>query len=231
MLAEQCRPCFDSHVGLRGRASAAARIDTVEYAAQRATQVERFLRGSIARSSWTSSRPRCKTPRPTSTSSVRAASSARIDTINALDRQASRRCFPPARAWTPTWSASFARRPSAPACTCFVVREGRVINSNEFILNQRPRRAARRNLLRDFLLRYYDDDLGHPRTRCAFPASCPRRRGAGGVARARSVEHLRRESALHGPAERGEKRRLLDMAVRQRAPRPHALHGAHGLRG
>ena len=46
MLAEKCRPCFDSHVG-KGPGVCCGAIDTVEYA-RHVDQVERFLQGHRA---------------------------------------------------------------------------------------------------------------------------------------------------------------------------------------
>ena len=148
------RPCFDCHVGL-GPGACCAQITPEEYA-QNVKRVERFLEGKHREfidelaQEMQEAADELDFER-----AVRIKS--RIDTINSLnDRQSavsSRNLDADV--------IGLYREETVSAAHVFMVREGRVINSNEFILN-RGSDIPDDDLLHMFLLRYYDATTSIP---------------------------------------------------------------------
>ena len=198
MLAEKCRPCFDYHVG-RGPGVCAGMIDTVEYA-RHVSQVERFLRGN--RSEIVGEL----------TDQMRAAAAdldferagrlkARLDNLDALDDRQQ-----------VVFSSSVSLdligfyREETISCACvFVVREGRTVRSAEFILDK-GLDVGEEELVAGFVKRYYDETADVP-SEVDLPCELADAELIAGWL----AEKGGRSCHLHRP-QRGEKRRLLDMA-------------------
>ena len=148
------RPCFDAHVGL-GPGACCGRVTPREYAANVA-QIERFLAGHHGEFI------------DELTAEMREAAAdldferagrlkARIDTINSLtDRQhaVSSRSLD-------ADVVGFFREETVAGAHVLMVREGRIINSNEFVLS-RGTDVPDQDLLHNFLLRYYDATTSIP---------------------------------------------------------------------
>ena len=148
------RPCFDSHVGL-GPGACCGRITPEEYATH-VKRIERFLSGQH----------REFVDELTSEMQQAAAEldferagriKMRIDTINSLcDKQhavSSRNLNADV--------IGFFREETIAGAHVLMVREGRIINSNEFVLN-RGLDVPDQDLLHMFLLRYYDTTTSIP---------------------------------------------------------------------
>ena len=199
MLAERCRPCFDYHVG-RGPGVCAGMIDTVEYA-RHVSQVERFLRGN--RSEIVGEL----------TEQMRAAAAdldferagrikARLDSLDALDDRQQ-----------VVFSSSVSLdlfgfyREETISCACvFVVREGRTVRSSEFILDK-GLDVGEEELVGGFVKRYYDETSDIP-----SEVDVPCELADAEVVAGWLAEKGGRAVRLHRP-QRGEKRRLLEMAA------------------
>ena len=206
MLAEKCRPCFDSHVG-KGPGVCCGAIDTVEYA-RHVDQVERFLQGH--RKDIVEELTDQMQDAAAELDFERAGRiKRRLDSIGALDDR-QQVMFP---AGTSLDAIGVYREETISAACVFVVREGRVIRSVEFILDK-GLDVGEEELQGGFLKRYYDETADIPAEVCL---SCDLTDAAvleGWLAQKRG--HLCR---LHRP-QCGEKRRLLDMAA---ANARHAL--------
>lgn len=148
------KPCFDAHVGL-GPGACCGSIAPEEYR-KNVRRIERFLSGSHR-----------EFVEELEADMVEAASEldfekaarikARIDTINSLcDRQhavSSRNLNADV--------VGIFREETIAGVNVFMVREGRIINSNEFILNK-GKDVPDEDLLHVFLLRYYDTTTSIP---------------------------------------------------------------------
>lgn len=148
------RPCFDAHVGL-GPGACCGSIAPQDYRANVA-RIERFLAGNH----------REFVEELTADMQEAAADldferagriKARIDTINSLtDRQHA--------VSTRNLNADvigIAREETIAGVHVFMIREGRIINGNEFVLD-RGRDVPDEDLLHNFLLRYYDATTSIP---------------------------------------------------------------------
>ena len=148
------RPCFDCHVGL-GPGACCGQITPAAYA-ENVRRVERFLAGHHAEF----------VEELTAEMGEAAAEldferagriKARIDTINALtDKQhavSSRNLNADV--------VGFFREETVAGAHVIMVREGRIINANEFVLN-RGTDVPDQDLLHNFLLRYYDATTSVP---------------------------------------------------------------------
>ncbi len=155
LSAEGLRPCFDAHVGL-GPGPCCGRI-TPEGYRRNVERIEKFLSGSHA-----------EFVRELTDEMHAAAAEldferaarmkARIDTVNSLtDRQhaVSARNLD-------ADVVGIAREETIAGVHVFMVREGRIINGHEFVLDK-GRDIPDENLLHDFLLRYYDATTSIPR--------------------------------------------------------------------
>ncbi len=142
------RPCFDAHVGL-GPGACCGQITPAEYA-ENVSRIERFLSGHH-REFIDELNEQMQEAAAELDFERAARMKARIDTINSLtDRQnaASSRnlnadCI------------GFSREETIAGVHVLVIREGRIINSNEFVLN-RGSDIPDQDLVRGFLFKYYD---------------------------------------------------------------------------
>ena len=149
------RPCFDSHVGL-GPGVCCGQINSEEYA-DNVERVARFLEGH--RDEFVSEMTADMLKAAENLDFERAARMKdRIDAVAALsDRQhavSSRNLDADI--------VGLFREESIAGAHVFIVREGRIVNSNEFVLN-RGSDVPDEDLLRAFLLRYYDATTSIPR--------------------------------------------------------------------
>ncbi len=206
MLAERCRPCFDYHVG-RGPGVCAGMIDTVEYA-RHVRQVEDFLRGK--RSAVVGELTDQMREAAANLDFERAGRlKARLDGLDALDDRQQ-------VVFSSNVSADLigVYREETISCACvFVVREGRTVRSVEFILDKGLDVGAE-ELAEGFLKRYYDETADVP-AEVDLSADLP----DSGVLESWLAEKRGHAVRLRRP-QRGEKRRLLDMAT---ANARHAL--------
>ena len=148
------RPCFDCHVGL-GPGACCGQITPQDYALN-VRRIERFLSGQ--RSEFVEELTREMRQAASELDFERAGRiKSRIDTINSLsDKQhavSSRNLNADV--------IGFFREETVAGVHVLMVREGRIINSNEFTLN-RGSDVPDQDLLHNFLLRYYDATTSIP---------------------------------------------------------------------
>ena len=198
MLAERCRPCFDYHVG-RGPGVCAGMIDTVEYA-RHVRQVENFLRGN--RSQVVGELTDQMREAAADLDFERAGRlNARLDGLDALDDRQQ-------VVFSSGVNADLIGfyREETISCACvFAVREGRTVRSVEFVLDK-GLDTGEEELVSGFLKRYYDETADVP-AEVDLPAE---------LEDAELIEGWLAEKRGHSVRlrrpQRGEKRRLLDMA-------------------
>ena len=198
MLAERCRPCFDYHVG-RGPGVCAGMIDTVEYA-RHVRQVENFLRGN--RSQVVGELTEQMREAAADLDFERAGRlKARLDGLDALDDRQQ-------VVFSSGVNADLIGfyREETISCACvFAVREGRTVRSVEFVLDK-GLDTGEEELVSGFLKRYYDETADVP-AEVDLPAE---------LEDAELIEGWLAEKRGHAVRlrrpQRGEKRRLLDMA-------------------
>ena len=151
---EALRPCFDAHVGL-GPGACCGQITPEEYAAN-VRRVERFLSG--AHREFTDELAEEMHEAADELDFERAGRiKARIDTVNGL---ADRQHAVSSRNLDADVVGIF-REETIAAAHVLMVREGRIINANEFVLN-RGKDVPDDDLLHMFLLRYYDATTSIP---------------------------------------------------------------------
>lgn len=198
MLAERCRSCFDYHVG-RGPGVCAGMIDTVEYA-RHVRQVENFLRGN--RSQVVGELTEQMREAAADLDFERAGRlKARLDGLDALDDRQQ-------VVFSSGVNADLIGfyREETISCACvFAVREGRTVRSVEFVLDK-GLDTGEEELVSGFLKRYYDETADVP-AEVDLPAE---------LEDAELIEGWLAEKRGHSVRlrrpQRGEKRRLLDMA-------------------
>lgn len=198
MLAERCRPCFDYHVG-RGPGVCAGMIDTVEYA-RHVRQVENFLRGN--RSQVVGELTEQMREAAADLDFERASRlKARLDGLDALDDRQQ-------VVFSSGVNADLIGfyREETISCACvFAVREGRTVRSVEFVLDK-GLDTGEEELVSGFLKRYYDETADVP-AEVDLPVE---------LEDAELIEGWLAEKRGHSVRlrrpQRGEKRRLLDMA-------------------
>ncbi|WP_282190640.1 excinuclease ABC subunit UvrC [Adlercreutzia caecimuris] len=154
-LKRDARPCFDCHVGL-GPGACCGAITPEDYAAN-VRRIERFLAGNHREFvDELASEMRDAAEELDFERAGRLKS--RIDTINSLaDKQHA--------VSSRDLSADvigFFREETVAGVHVLVIREGRIVNSNEFVLN-RGTDVPDQDLLRNFLFRYYDVTTSVPR--------------------------------------------------------------------
>ena len=198
MLAERCRPCFDYHVG-RGPGVCAGMIDTVEYA-RHVRQVENFLRGN--RSQVVGELTEQMREAAADLDFERAGRlKARLDGLDALDDRQQVEEPPGVNADL----IGFYREETISCACVFAVREGRTVRSVEFVLDK-GLDTGEEELVSGFLKRYYDETADVP-AEVDLPAE---------LEDAELIEGWLAEKRGHSVRlrrpQRGEKRRLLDMA-------------------
>ena len=153
-LKRDARPCFDCHVGL-GPGACCGAITPEDYAAN-VRRIERFLAGNHREFvDELASEMRDAAEELDFERAGRLKS--RIDTINSLaDKQHA--------VSSRDLSADvigFFREETVAGVHVLVIREGRIVNSNEFVLN-RGTDVPDQDLLHNFLLRYYDATTSIP---------------------------------------------------------------------
>ena len=148
------KPCFDAHVGL-GPGACCGQI-TPEAYAESVRRIERFLNGNHGEFIDELSAEMAEAAADLDFERA-ARIKARIDTIRSLtDKQHA--------VSTRHLNADvigFFREETVAGVHVFMVREGRIINSNEFVLN-RGTDVPDQDLLHNFLLRYYDTTTSIP---------------------------------------------------------------------
>ena len=154
LMKTDARPCFDAHVGL-GPGACCGKIGPEKYA-QHVKRIERFLSGNHRE--FVDELTCEMTAAAEELDFERAARiKARIDTVNSLsDKQhavSSRNLNADV--------VGFFREETVAGAHVLMIREGRIINSNEFVLN-RGKDVPDQDLLHNFLLRYYDTTTSIP---------------------------------------------------------------------
>ncbi len=206
VLVGKCRPCFDYHVG-RGPGVCCGAIDTVEYA-RHVRQVEDFLQGK--RSAIVGELTEQMAEAAADLDFERAGRlKKRLQGLDALDVKQQ-----------VMFSADVNMdligfyREETISCACvFVVREGRTVRSVEFILDKGAD-VGEDELQEGFVKRYYDETADIPAEVCLSVSLAD-----GDVVAGWLSEKRGHNVRLHRP-QRGEKKRLLDMAA---ANARHAL--------
>ena len=196
------KPCFDAHVGL-GPGACCGSITPEEYAGN-VRKIERFLAGNHRE--FVSELAEEMQQAAAELDFERAGRiKARIDTINALsDRQHA--------VSTRNLNADVVgifREETIAGVQVLMVREGRIINSNEFILN-RGKDVPDDDLLHMFLLRYYDATTSIPHE--VVVAREPEDAGAMSAWLTGKLASAHGAKVRFAVPQKGEKAELLDMA-------------------
>ena len=204
LLEGDSRPCFDCHVGL-GPGACCGRVTRGQYA-QNVKRVERFLSGNH-REFIAELTEEMHTAAADLDFERAARIKSRIDTVNGLvDKQhavSSRNLDADV--------IGFFREETIAGVHVFQVREGRVINGNEFVLN-RGLDVPDDDLLHMFLLRYYDSTTSIPHE--VIARSLPEDREAMESWLTEKLASAHKAKVRFSAPERGEKLELLAMAER-----------------
>ena len=154
-LKRDARPCFDCHVGL-GPGACCGQITPEDYAVN-VRRIERFLAGSHREFvDELAAEMRAAAEELDFERAGRLKS--RIGTINSLTDKQHAVCCRDLNADV----IGFFREETVAGVHVLVIREGRIVNSNEFVLN-RGTDVPDQDLLRNFLMRYYDATTTIPR--------------------------------------------------------------------
>jgi excinuclease ABC subunit C len=200
VLAERGRPCFDYHVG-RGPGVCCGAINTVEYA-RNVSQVERFLAGN--RSEIVGEMYEQMRTAAAELDFERAARlKRRIEVLEGLDDR--QKVIVGAQANLDV--VGFYREETISCACVFSVREGRVVRTNEFVLNK-GLDVGEDELAEGFVKRYYDETADIP-SEVDLAIDLP----DGEAIAAWLADKRGRVCRLHRP-QRGEKKSLLEMAER-----------------
>lgn len=198
------RPCFDANVGL-GPGACCGRVTPEQYA-QSVDRIERFLAGN--RREFIDELNREMQDAAAELDFERAGRiKARIDTINSLSDKQHAVSARDLNADV----VGISREETIAGVHVFMVREGRIVNGNEFVLN-RGRDVPDEDLLHAFLLRYYDSTTSIP-----HEVVVERELEDASAMESWLTEKL---ASPHGAKvrftvpQRGEKRDLLDMACK-----------------
>lgn len=207
VLAERGRPCFDSHVG-RGPGVCCGAITTADYG-RNVRQVEQFLEG---RRSVIVDELREQMAEAAAELEFERAGriKQRIELLEGLDDK-QQVLFSSAVSLD---AVGFYREETISAACVFVVREGRVIRSSEFVLNKGAD-VSEEELVEGFLKRYYGQTADIP-AEVGVPLELPDAQLLSEWLTGRRGRSCRVRSP-----QRGEKRRLLEMAA---ANARHALN-------
>ncbi|WP_304597455.1 excinuclease ABC subunit UvrC [Adlercreutzia caecimuris] len=201
-LKRDARPCFDCHVGL-GPGACCGQITPEDYAVN-VRRIERFLAGSHREFvDELAAEMRAAAEELDFERAGRLKS--RIDTINSLaDKQhavSSRDLNADV--------IGFFREETVAGVHVLVIREGRIVNSNEFVLN-RGTDVPDQDLLRNFLFRYYDVTTSVPRE--VICAVLPEDAGAMGEWLTAKLDSAHGAKVRFTAPQKGEKADLLAMA-------------------
>ena len=154
-MKRDVRPCFDAHVGL-GPGACCGAITPEEYAVN-VRRIERFLAGSHREFvDELAAEMRAAAEELDFERAGRLKS--RIGTINSLTDKQHAVCCRDLNADV----IGFFREETVAGVHVLVIREGRIVNSNEFVLN-RGTDVPDQDLLRNFLMRHYDATTTIPR--------------------------------------------------------------------
>lgn len=154
-LSEQRKPCFDCHVGI-GPGACCGKISPEEYA-ENVRRVERFLRGN--HSEFISE---LKEDMTIAASELDFEKAGRIkDRIGVIERLTDKQHAVMAHDVNAD-VIGFFREETIAGVHVLMVREGRVINGNEFILDK-GKNVPDQDILHSFLLRYYSVTESIPR--------------------------------------------------------------------
>ncbi len=210
LMSCESRPCFDCHVGL-GPGACCGRVTREEYA-DNVRRIERFLSGNHRE--FIAELTEEMQEAAAELDFERAARiKGRIDTINSLtDKQHA----VSSRNLNADVIGIF-REETIAGAHVLMVREGRIINSNEFILN-RGRDVPDDDLLHMFLLRYYDSTTSIPHE--VIVSQLPEDEEAMGEWLTQKLDSVHGARVRFTAPERGEKADLLAMA---RSNAEHAL--------
>ncbi|MBR1828648.1 MAG: excinuclease ABC subunit UvrC [Atopobiaceae bacterium] len=198
VLTERGRPCFDYHVG-RGPGACCGAINTVDYA-RNVSQVERFLAGN--RAGVVDELDEQMREAAAELDFARAARiKLRLEVLEGLDDR--QQVIVGARA---NLDVIVFYREETISCACvFSVREGRVVRTNEFVLNKGLDVSAT-ELAEGFVKRYYDETADIP-SEVNLADELPDAE----LLSAWLTEKRGRACRVHRP-QRGEKHALLQMA-------------------
>ena len=198
VLSERGRPCFDYHVG-RGPGACCGAITTADYG-RNVRQVEQFLEGK--RSAILDDLHEQMAEAAAELEFERAGRiKHRIEVLEGLDDR-QQVMF---SSDVSVDAVGFYREETISCACVFVVREGRVIRSSEFVLNKGAD-VSEEELVESFLKRYYGETADIPAEVCV-PAELPDAQLLGEWLEGRRG----RRCHIHVPR-RGEKRHLLEMA-------------------
>ncbi len=202
LMSCESRPCFDCHVGL-GPGACCGRVTREEYA-DNVRRIERFLSGNHRE--FIAELTEEMQEAAAELDFERAARiKGRIDTINSLtDKQHA----VSSRNLNADVIGIF-REETIAGAHVLMVREGRIINSNEFILN-RGRDVPDDDLLHMFLLRYYDSTTSIPHE--VIVSQLPEDEEAMGEWLTQKLDSVHGARVRFTAPERGEKSDLLIMA-------------------
>lgn len=197
-------PCFDAHVGL-GPGACCGLVDPEQYG-ENVRQIERFLSGQ--RRDFVDVLNKEMQEAASSLEFERASRiKSRIDTIESLeDRQSavSSHDFD-------MDVIGFYREETVCGVHVLVIREGRIIISNEFILNK-GFDVPNEDLIRNFLFKYYDATTSIPHE--VVLSQIPEDSEAMGEWLTRKLASKHGAKVGFVSPKRGEKAKLLDMAIR-----------------
>jgi len=197
-LAKRGRPCFDFHVG-RGPGACVGAIDTVEYA-RNVSQVEEFLAGR--RSAIVDELKDQMRMAAAELDFERAGRiKRRIDVLESLDDK--QQVIFSSRVSLDV--VGFYREETISCACVFSVREGRVVRTNEFVLNK-GLDVSEVELAEGFIKRYYDETADIP-----SEVDLAQELADTDVLEEWLSEKRGHVCRLHRP-QRGEKRALLQMA-------------------
>lgn len=203
-LSDDARPCFDAHVGL-GPGACCGAITPEEYAKQ-VRRVERFLAGN--HQEFIEELTDEMGEAAAELDFERAGRiKERIDTIKTLsDKQHA----VSGRDLNADVIGIF-REETIAGVHVFMIREGRVINGNEFILN-RGKDVPDEDLLHNFLLRYYDATTSIPHE--VIVANLPEDAEVMAAWLTGKLDSSHGAKVHFFAPQKGEKKELLDMALR-----------------
>ena len=199
VLAERGRPCFDYHVG-RGPGACCGAITTADYG-RHVRQVEQFLEGK--RSAILDDLHEQMAEAAAELEFERAARiKHRIEVLEGLDDRQQVMFSTDVN----VDAVGFYREETISNACVFVVREGRVIRSSEFVLNKGAD-VSEEELVEGFLKRYYGETADIPAEVCVA-VELPDAQLLGEWL----TERRGRKCRIHVPR-RGEKHHLLEMAA------------------
>lgn len=202
-ILQNNKPCFDCHVGI-GPGACCGTVSPEEYA-ERVSQVEKFLRGQHEEFVTALSEEMKEAAADLDFERASRLKS-RIETITGLEQKQN-------AVSSRNLDADIIgiyREETIAGVHVLMVREGRVLNSNEFILNK-GLDVSGEDLLHNFLLRYYDTTTSIPKE--IICSLNPEDKDAMSKWLTERLDNSHGAIVRFNVPERGEKRKLLDMAT------------------